>query len=484
MLETERTGIEQIRQQIDDGQAQKALLALKKLRPQLSEEFMSREFWRIDELYGASFQILGDMEGAVQAYWQAGQHDRFLRSQMEHFSSYLFALHYLPGLSDDELAAQHFLYERFFAGRESFSHAKREHSRLRIGYLSPDFREHAVGRCILPLLQERDAEHFAVYGYRMNRQEDEAWRTMQPMADVWRDFTEVPVELAAQQIYEDGIDILVDLAGHSDGGRTLMIAGVRPAPVQLSGIGWFDTTGLSAIDYFLTDALCDPPGQNEELFREKLLRAARVPFCYTPLAAMPEPGPVHASCVFGCFNNFAKITDDMLRLWLQIVRGVPGSRLILKDTTGFAERLAGLRERAARIGFTAAQLELRTGSVNYLQEYREIDIALDPYPYPGGITTCDALYMGVPVVTLAGRRHGTRLGLSILTSLGLEGLAAMNAEQYKACATALAQDGKRLKNLKANLRQLMQVSPLMDAKNYMRSLETAYQKIWQEWLQS
>ena len=263
-----------------------------------------------------------------------------------------------------------------------------------------------------------------------------------------------------------------------------MIAGVRPAPVQLSGIGWFDTTGLSAIDYFLTDALCDPPGQNEELFREKLLRAARVPFCYTPLAAMPEPGPVHSSCVFGCFNNFAKITDDMLGLWLQIVQGVPGSCLILKDTTGFAERLAGLRERAARIGFTAAQLELRTGSVNYLQEYREIDIALDPYPYPGGITTCDALYMGVPVVTLAGRRHGTRLGMSLLTSLGLEGLAATNAEEYKVRAIALAQDGKRLKNLKANLRQLMQVSPLMDAKGYMRSLETAYRKIWQEWLQS
>ena len=133
MLETERTGIEQIRQLIADGQAQQALLALKKLRPQLSAEFKAREFWRIDELYGASFQILGDMEGVVQAYWQAGQHDRFLRSQMEHFSSYLFALHYLPGLSDDELAVQHFLYERFFAGRESFQHAKRERSRQRIG---------------------------------------------------------------------------------------------------------------------------------------------------------------------------------------------------------------------------------------------------------------------------------------------------------------------------------------------------------------
>lgn len=478
----EERAIAHIRALLSEGAVTAAWKALDNFRTCLSPAFAQRDFWRIDELYGACFHDLGDMEGAVQAYWQASQHDRFLRSQMEHFSNYLFALHYLPDIPEEELAQQHFLYGNFYRNRTCFSHVKKSHPRLRIGYLSADFQDHAVGRCILPVLQMHNKDRYEVYCYSLGDREDDYTRAMQEHADIWRNLNGISVEAGSQCIFADEIDILVDLAGHSAGGRTLMLAAAKPAPVQICGLGWFDTTGLSGMDYFLTDRICDPLGLHEAYFKERLLRVPGGPFCYTPPKMVSRPGQLHDKIVFGCFNNFAKITDDMLSCWLKILRRVPGARLILQDTTPLRERQARLWARAEKLGFRADELELRLGVMDYMKCYLDVDIALDTFPYTGGVTTCDALYMGVPVVVLAGRRHGERIGLSLLTQLGLEDLAAVSQDEYIDKAVRLAEDKRRLVELRRGLRDRMCTSLLMDAKTYVYGLEQAYETVWQEWL--
>ncbi len=481
----EQAELEKVQGLLCAGRTLEAKEVLDLLQAKISHTFRQRDFWRLDELYGACFHDLGDMEGVVQAYWQASSHDRFLRSQLEHFSSYLFALHYLPGLVDQELSSQHFAYNKFFAAVERFQHEKQPKEKLRIGYLSPDFRDHAVGRCLWPFFKAADRTRYEVYGYTMRQTEDETTQRMRKLADGWRCLAEIPFAQAARQIYDDQIDILVDLAGHSDGGRTLMIAAYKPAPVQLTGIGWFDTTGLSAIDYFLTDRFC-AAGEQQGLFSEALLRLPHTHLCYTPVSTALLAGKRvgETGIRFGCLNNFAKITDEMLVLWRTILQAVPGAQLLLKDTMRLPERLQQMRKRVLAAGFSAGQVEICGASERYLSAYQRVDIALDTYPYPGGITSCDALYMGTPLVTLAGTRHSTRFGLSILQNLDLTSLIADNPETYKEIAVTLARNRTRLRELQGSLRQRMQESRLMNGVGYMRDVEKMYEKIWQIWLGS
>ena len=477
---------ESIRSKYLAGQYSGALAELVKLS---REKLEPMELWQLYEAYGMCYYALGEIRQAAAYTWQAVTHccGPALSIQRQLFSNYLMQLHYLPEMKEDHvLAEKHFMTEQLYGQVGRYTHARSAKKRkLRIGYLSPDFNGHIVVNFAIQLLACYDKERYEVICYSLAGTDTEVTGQVRELVDVWQNLAQYAPEGAAEKIYLDQVDILFDLAGHTVGGKTLMIMAYKPAPVQISGIGWFDTTGLRAIDYFLTDVYCDPEG-NEDLFSETLLRLPHSHFCYTPSEAVLQVKrqyTVHAPVVFGSFNNFQKITEEMLSVWLCIVQQVPGSHLLLKNVKDNAYEMEALRKKAEHAGFLPQQIEIRTCSRDYLEEYLDMDIALDTYPYPGGGTTCEALYMGIPVISLYGTRHGARFGYSILKNLGLEELAVKDTATYIERAVALARDPELLLALHSNLRSMMQKSPLMDAKNYVAEVEAYYEKIWEKYLQ-
>ncbi|MBR4695985.1 MAG: hypothetical protein IKO94_07885 [Selenomonadaceae bacterium] len=399
-------------------------------------------------------------------------------------SNYVMYLHYMEGVTDEELRDAHFSYGQMFSHVTPFSHVRRAKENLRVGYLSSNLSDSIVVNFSVQLFSRYDRGRYEVVLYETGKKKDEVTDWLRGMVNGWRDLSELSAEEAARRIYEDEVDILFDLTGHTEGGRTLQVAAYRPAPVQLCGIGYFDTTGLPAMDYFLSDVYCDP-AENDALFSERLIRLPRSHFCYTPPVSVLECRAkyhLHRPVVFGSFNNFHKITDGMLELWHEVICRVPGSRLLLKNVSPDRKLVKAMRERALRIGFLPEQLDLRPGSWKYLDEYADVDIALDTYPYPGGGTTCEALYMGVPVISLYGQRHGSRFGYSLLQNIGMGELVAAAPEEYVEKAVAVAGDAELLTALHRILRERLQQSPVMDAGGYVRDVEAAYERIWQEWL--
>lgn len=476
----------EIRECLAAGRAAEARQRLDDWYPSLSAAALRAFGWQLDELYGACAFARADMEGAAYAYWQAMQHDSHLRSQLEHLSSYLFCLHYLPGISDSELAKQHFLYGRLLQEIPRYAHPRdlhASHEKVRIGYLSANFNRHAAADFMRPFFAQADRQRYETYAYALGPA-DAVTDSLRGMADHWCSLYSMAPADAAARIYADAPDILVDLGGHSEGGQTLMLMAYRPAPVQLSALGWVDTTGTAAMDYFLSDRCCAAE-LSPENFSEQIVRLERPHLCYAPLREMP-PLPVYEPgqpIVFGSFNNFAKLTEPMLQCWCRLLAQVPESRLVLRDTTALVSRRQALRERLLRLGAPLERVCLQGAAEDYLRAYAGIAIALDTYPYPGGATTCEALYMGVPVITLSGTRHGSRLGASILGSLGLSALVAQTPEEYIEKAAALSHDRLRLAKLHAGLRSRMEKAVLMDGADYMRHLEAAYDEIWHAWLQ-
>jgi predicted O-linked N-acetylglucosamine transferase (SPINDLY family) len=316
-------------------------------------------------------------------------------------------------------------------------------------------------------------------------------RRLRQLSDEWHDiFGRDDAEVAAM-IRAHGTDILVDLAGHTGGGRPLLFAR-RPAPVQVTWLGYPNTTGLAAMDYRLSDADADPEGEAEPRHTEKLVRLAHGFLCYGPSPDSPEPSEPPAArtgrVTFGCFNNLAKVAPEMLAWWAQLLAAAPGARLVMK-AHGLASENARrrLRERFSALGVEDGRLELlgpEESHARHLARYGEVDVALDTYPYHGTTTTCEALWMGVPVVTLAGRNHVSRVGLSILKRVGLPELVAGTPEEYVHKALELAGDAARLRELRAGLRARMRASPLLDAPGFTRELEAAYRDMWRRWCES
>ncbi len=294
--------------------------------------------------------------------------------------------------------------------------------RLRVGYVSPDFCNHAVGRSILPLFEQRDRRQFEVFCYANVLSPDALTEKLRSATDHWRDIRHVPDEGAADLIRNDRIDILVDLALHSSRNRLLIFAR-KPAPVQVSYLGYCGTTGLAEIDYRLSDPYMDPPGGEQECYSEQTVRLPSSYWCYQPAGHAPEVPPLATlsrDCItFGCLNNFAKVSSAALDLWIEILRAVPRSRLLLQAPAGCCRE--DVLRRFAHHELSSDRVEFvgRQPWEQYLQSYQEIDLALDPFPFGGGITTCDALWMGVPVVTLSGRTAVGRGGRSILSNIGL-----------------------------------------------------------------
>lgn len=456
------------------------------IRFHLYNHFNQEGKFLIEQLQALCLIEVGGNKEPCECFRRASLFAESLLDKSRMFSNYIFMSNYFENITDEELSNRHKEYGNIFAGIQHYKHVKKSKAKIRIGYISPDFREHVVVYFSYALLAKYDKKCFEVVCYAKCK-EDPVTEQLKLLVDDWKNINDLTDEAVAELVYQDQIDILVDLAGHS-AKNCLPVLARKPAPIQMCGIGYFNTTGLSAVDYFLTDSYCDPKGQNDELFTEKLLRLPHSHFCYTPpdTAFQYDCSKTHReNIIFGSFNNFAKITDQVLLTWFKIVKRVPGSKLLLKNPRHNRKKeTEALYSRAIEIGFTEEQLDFRNGSLPYLNEYADMDIALDTFPYPGGGTTCEALFMGCPLVTLAGRRHGARFGYSILKNIGLEELAADSVENYIEIAVALAGDRELLSYLQKNLRSIMQKSYLMNGENYVREVEAAYEEIWQHWIMS
>lgn len=461
---------------------QKIILHIGRLQKKEGTDCYANSLSEAWSLLGSAYIITGQAKESADAFFKASRLERSETQKIKEYSNALFVINYIPDLKVKELKEYHKGFQKFFSGCSHFPHFPERKKRLRIAYISPDFRQHPVAYFILPLLRSFNREKFEVYCYAAN-EADEITLKLQPLVSQWRNIYQKEPAAVAREIYEDHIDILVDLSGHTKG-NCLPVLAYKPAPVQVTGIGYFNTTGLKAVDYILTDGYCDPEGAEKE-FTEKLIRLPQSHFCYSPLQEMPEvkntPGKENGFITFGCFNNFNKVTDAMLLIWWQIMQKVDNARLILKSKIFSSEEGRMLvKLRLGRLGFAVERVELRPFSKDYLEQYKDIDIALDTFPYTGGATTCEALYMGVPVITLCGHRHGARFGYSLLKNAGLPEFIAMNEREYMEKAVLLSGDIELLNGLHNNLRQILKVSSLMDEAKYVEAVEAAYRRIWEE----
>ena len=410
-------------------------------------------------------------------------------------SNLLFTLNSLPDVTAEELYAEHRRFgERVEAKApppKPYANSVEPNRRLRIGYLSPDFVGHSVAYFIENLLELHDRNAVEVVCYALNKRSDSLSRRLQARADQWRACSFLADPELAGLIRTDRIDILVDLAGHTAENRLAMMA-QRPAPIQVTYCGYPNTTGLKAIDYRLTDALVDPPGESDRFHSEKLVRLPRSFLCYRPsdfagdVARRPvlEKGFV----TFGSFNVLAKMTDSVVAAWARILNAVPGSRLLLKCNSFNDPATAELyRRRFSAEGIVPERLDLlgRQPLISdHLAMYGRVDIALDPFPYNGTTTTCEALWMGVPLVALRGDRHVARVSAALLHHVGLDALVAENEVEYVEKAVALARDPARIQALSAGLRPAMAASPLTDAPGFAREVEAAYREMWRTWCEA
>lgn len=361
--------------------------------------------------------------------------------------------------------------------------------RLRVGYVSPNLGEHPVGRSMLPIVEGGDRERFEVIFYDDSVHSDAIARRLRAAGAQWHVTAGLTHHQLAELIRQHRIDVLVDLTLHMSRNR-LRVFALRPAPVQATFIGYPATTGLRQIDYRITDRFLDPPGETEAFNAEQLVRLPHSFWCYPddpdapPLSDLPAGR--NGWVTFGSLNNPTKVTEAVVALWARVLQAVPASRLVLSVTE---RRDPGrrLREMFAAHGVDPARLRFtsRRPRGEYLHQHQEMDVALDPFPYNGHMTSCDALFMGVPVVSLRGPTSVGRGGESLLANLGLDReLLARTPEQYVEIARSLAEDLPRLGRLRATLRDRMRASPLMDAAGFARDVESLYRSMWQRWCRS
>jgi predicted O-linked N-acetylglucosamine transferase (SPINDLY family) len=435
---------------------------------------------------GESLRATAQIEEAIATFRRAIE---LYPDYVKAHSNLLLTLHYQPKLDPLALRREHEQWAAQHASGFAKPSPARGHNPdrpLRVGYVSPDFRRHSVGYFIEPILEHHDHANFATYCYSNHTgADDEVKARLKPHADGWRDIAAMDDDAVAQLIRKDQIDILVDLAGHMAGNRLLVFAR-QPAPVQATYLGYPNGLGLKQIGWRISDGISDQPGMTETHYLQRIARLPACAWCYRPPENSPaviEPkadGPI----TFGSFNNFAKASPLTLETWAAILAAVPGSRLLLKAKTLADETARSIAmHKLQAAGIAAERVTLsgwKGGMDEHLSTYGEVDVALDPFPYNGTTTTCEALWMGVPVVGLAGDLHVSRVGASLLTAVGLPKLIAADTQQYIALATSLAQDRSWRQELRRTLRQQMQASTLMNAAGFARNLEAAYRYMWRD----
>jgi protein O-GlcNAc transferase len=431
---------------------------------------------------GHAYRDRGEIGEAIANYRKAIQ---IRPGLVEAHDSLLVGLHYLPESDSKGLLEEARVWNAKFAkGFEGLIQAhENEHGpgrRLRVGYVSADFRNHASAFFLHPLFAAHNREQFELFCYSQTAMGDEVTEALKGRVDHWRVTVGVSDVQMMEMIRGDGIDILVDLKLHTMDNRLPAFAG-RPAPVQVTWLGYPGTTGMEAMDYRLSDPYLDPPGEGED-YSEKTVRLADSFWCYDPIGAAVEVNELpllrNGFVTFGCLNNICKVNDEVLELWGKVLEAVPGSRLILLAPEGAArERIV---ERLKREGVEAGRVEFvgRQSRGEYLKTYQRMDLGLDTFPYNGHTTSLDALWMGVPVVTLAGRTAVGRAGVSQLSNLGMKELIANSKAEYVRIARELGGDLARLVEMRAALRGRMEGSPLMDAGRFARAVEEAYRWMW------
>lgn len=430
----------------------------------------------------------GRMEEAIVHYRQALSLNPGLTGA---HSDMLLALNYDP--PDPEIVFDEHLKwgkRHAYAGSIAYQHrqSRNPDRPLRVGYLSPDMYHHAVTFFFEPLLANHDRSLIVPVCYSETQKQDFMTARLRSFSAQWRDIHSLSDEQAANQIHADEIDILVDLAGHM-GENRLPVFSRKAAPIQVSWLGYPNTTGLTAVDYRLTDAMADPPGLTDHFYTERLVRLPRGFLCYQPPESAPAVGPLPSLATgvitFGSFNNLSKITAGTIELWSSILRAISGSRLILKNAsfTDIPTQQPYFQE-FEKHGIGRDRLDFRGlhwTLTDHQSVYNEIDIAFDSFPYNGATTTCESFWMGVPVITLAGKMHAGRVGVSILTQMELTDLIADSPDDYVRIAVELAKKPIRLSELRSSLRQRMVASPLCDAKTFTRAVEDAYRTMWRNW---
>lgn len=408
-------------------------------------------------------------------------------------SNLLFYLHYLPDLDQQMLFDEHKRWGLIHApaslAKVSHNNAPNPDRRLRVGYISPDFCTHSVAYFFEPLLDGHNHEAVEVYGYGNVKWPDKTTERLKQKFDHYRNIRGVSNEDVVRSIEQDKIDILVELAGHTTD-NSLLVLVHKPAPIQVTYLGSPDTTGIQAIDYRFTDSLADLP-ESQKFYTEELAFLPDGFLCYRPSDSAPPVTSLTALrkgyVTFGSFNNNSKIHPPIMALWAQILEANSDSRLVLKFGTGADQEMANYyfrhfeqlgiaRERIAICGYKPA--------AEHLQLYGEVDIALDTYPFNGYTTACETLWMGVPIISLVGKCHASRVGLSILSSIGLEFFAASTPREYVDKATALAQNLQGLSKIRASMRERMTNSTLCDIQAFAQRVEEAYRKMWYRWIES
>ena len=441
------------------------------LRPDLAEAHAN---------LASALKETGQLDEALAVYRRAEE----IKPDARIAGAKLYAMHLHPDYGPNRLLEEHVRWNDKYAKPLTRSIHPHPNDRtparkLRIGYVSGDFNDHPVGRFMLPLLSNHDRERFEVVCYSDTRRQDATTARLRSAASQWRITLWLSDTQLADMVRQDSIDILVDLTMHAHGSRLLAFA-PKPAPVQATYLAYCSTTGLETMDWRLTDPYLDPAGTDGS-YTERSIRLPRTYWCYAPPAeanvarqARPGEGPI----TFGCLNNFAKVSQPALDAWSEILRQVDDSRLILHSASGEHRRRISDFFEQRRISPQRIRFVERCPLDEYFARYGQIDIALDTFPFAGATTTCDALWMGVPVVSLAGDTAVGRAGASILSNLGLADWVAKSPDQYVSIATTLARDRVRLDELNRSIRQRMLGSPLMDAATFARDVEAGFRSMW------
>lgn len=438
---------------------------------------------------GREFLYRNDLPAAI------GNFRKALEIKPDHakaHSNLLLTLNYIPEISQEEFFRESLLFgeqqnANIIPAAPDFQNEADKDKTLKIGYVSPDFRNHSVTCFFRRIPQAHDRKQVEVFCYSDVSQPDDITRLIANTSDHWRSIAGFPDEEVISLITNDGIDILVDLAGHTANNR-LPVFNHKPAPVQINWLGYPNTTGLRSMDYRITDEIADPPGITDKYYTEQLLRLPHGFLCYQVDDPIPQvtPPPVlnRGYITFGSFNNINKVSDDTARAWSGILKNIPNSRLILKSIVLTDEEMQLLVDKFTQHGLDRHRIDLLgeiPGKTDHLKMYSQIDICLDPFPYNGTTTTCEALWMGVPVINLLGDRHASRVGASILNQAGLENLVADDVQSYIQLAQSLASDISRLTTFREQMRAHLLNSELMDVDLFVRDLETAFRDAWCHW---
>lgn len=439
------------------------------------------------EKLASVYTQMGFVREAVEALAEAR---RLEPNNFAHHSHYLLVMNYLADLVGEEVFAEHCAYGEKFGQAQSlpssYPNDQAPGRKLRVGYVSGDFRLHPVLYFIEPLLEKHRRDQVEIYCYSALDKPDAVTERLKSLADHWRDTLGHDDDATAQMIRDDRIDILVDLSGHT-GYQRLAVFARKPAPVQATWLGYLGTTGLKTMDYRICDAYTDPPGLTEPYHTEKLARLPDSQWCYRASGILPDPVPLpmlsSGRVTFGSFNNIAKLNDQVLALWARLLRAIPGARMLIAAMPNSERAEERIVDVFAHHGVSREQLDFRARqpTQEYYRTCMEADLALDPFPYNGGTTSIDILRLGVPIITLAGSRSVGRGGVSLLSNLDLKNFIAGNADEYVDIARHWASRPADLATLRAALPARVAASPLMDEERFVANMEQLYREMWQSW---